>query len=64
MSGGRSPDLDGYAVAEPETVEYVDGSLRVVEAHRDLGLTLVQFRSQVADHLPLMARFRIGQDDD
>ena len=63
-SGGIGNHLDGYAVANPDTAEYVEGSLRVIEAHRDLGLSVTEFRSQVADHLPLMARFRIGEDDD
>ena len=32
--------LDGYAVAAGKTVEYVEGRVRIVEAHRALGLTL------------------------
>ena len=63
-NGTMGNHLDGYAVAAGSTVEYVEGSVRIVEAHRALGLTLGEFRNQVSDHLPLVGRFRIGVDDD
>ena len=56
--------LDGCAVAAEHTGEYVDGSLRIVPLHTDLGLAATAFREQVSDHLPLVASFRIWRDDD
>jgi endonuclease/exonuclease/phosphatase family metal-dependent hydrolase len=56
--------LDGYAVSNGHTQEYVAGSLRIFPMHRALGLTLQQYRNQVSDHLPVIATFRITGDDD
>jgi len=56
--------LDGFAVSRDHTGEYIEASLRIYPMHRALGMTLCGFRSEVSDHLPLIARFRILADDD
>lgn len=56
--------LDGFAVARQHTAEYIDASLRIYPMHRALGMTLCAFGTEVSDHLPLTARFRILEDDD
>ncbi|MCI0456529.1 MAG: hypothetical protein L0Z62_06055 [Gemmataceae bacterium] len=63
-SGKPGNLLDGYAISEEFTKEYVRGSLRVFPLHRALGMSLAQYANQVSDHLPLVARFRITADDD
>lgn len=62
-AGGGSL-LDCCAVAADHTGEILPGSLRIVPLHAILGLTLLEFRATVSDHLPLEATFRITRDDD
>ena len=65
ISGGNPGNLlDGYAISSVGTTEYVQGSLRIFPMHRAFGMTLVQYSNEVSDHLPVVARFRIGEDDD
>ncbi|NIR41540.1 MAG: hypothetical protein GWN73_39190 [Actinobacteria bacterium] len=56
--------LDGFAIAEQHTGEYIEASLRIVPAHLERGASLCEFRTAVSDHLPLLARFRVVEDDD
>lgn len=63
-SGNPGNLLDGFAVSRDHTREYIAGSLRVFPIHRALGLSLLDYRNQVSDHLPIVARFRITADDD
>jgi hypothetical protein len=56
--------LDGFAISADHTGEYIEGSLRIFPMHRALNRSLCDFRGQVSDHLPLIARFRILVDDD
>lgn len=56
--------LDGFAVSQGQTTEYIEGSLRIYPIFRALGLSLCDFGRDVSDHLPLIARFRILVDDD
>jgi endonuclease/exonuclease/phosphatase family metal-dependent hydrolase len=56
--------LDGFAVSAAHTGEYLAGSLQVVPLHEELGLSLLEYREQVSDHLPVIARFVIVEDDD
>jgi hypothetical protein len=57
--------LDGYAISGNFVNEYVEGSFERVELHTQMGKTLGQFRSDVADHLPVRAKFDTsGPDDD
>ena len=55
---------DGYAITTGRTQEYVQGSLAVVRVDRAMGKSLQRFRTDVSDHLPLAATFRIDTDDD
>ena len=56
--------LDGYAVSRNHTSEYIAGSIRIVQMHDILGLSLINYRNTISDHLPLDATFRITEDDD
>ena len=56
--------LDGYAVSAENTDEYIDGSLRIFPLHRTYRLSLKDYGDNVADHLPLVARFVVTVDDD
>lgn len=63
-SSGPGDLLDGYAVSDDHTGEYVEGSLRVFPLHRALGMELLEYREKVSDHLPLIADFVVTVDDD
>ncbi len=63
-SSGAGYLLDGYAITTGRTQEYVPGSLAVVRVDRAMGKSLQRFRTDVSDHLPLAATFRIDTDDD
>ncbi len=63
-SSGPGNLLDGYAISQGHTSEYIAGSLRIFPLHQAFGLSLLAYRNQVSDHLPLIAKFRITQDDD
>ena len=63
-SSGPGNLLDGYAVSANHTSEYIRGSLRIFPMHRALGKTLLGYRAEVSDHLPVIARFRVSEDDD
>ena len=56
--------LDGYALTNVDPTEYQDGSVEVFPMHQRLGLSLAEFRSQVTDHLPVLAVFDTGTDHD
>lgn len=60
--------LDGYAISRTHTREFIAGSLRLMR-FVDLGMSCGSFAipassSYVSDHLPVVARFRVGQKDD
>ncbi len=56
--------LDGYAFTTVDDPEYQNGSLKIVQMHDELGLSLQDFKKQVTDHLPLVAVFETGVDRD
>lgn len=56
--------LDGFAISNNHTREYVEGSLFIFPVFRALGLELTEYKEEVSDHLPLVARFRVTTDDD
>ena len=56
--------LDGYAISRQHTSEYITRSIRIIQMHDVLGLSLINYRNTVSDHLPLDAAFRITEDDD
>lgn len=66
IGSGGSPGnfLDGFAVSQGHTNEYVETSCRVIEMHKVLDKSLQAYRSSVTDHLPIVARFCITEDDD
>lgn len=61
---GRGNFLDGFAVSQNHTGEYIEMSSRVVQMHKVLDKSLSSYRSSVTDHLPIVARFWITNDDD
>lgn len=63
-AGGPGNLLDGYAISRDHTAEYVEGSLQIIPMHETLEMTLLEYRNNVSDHLPLDAVFRITEDDD
>lgn len=67
LSGSGCDDgnlLDGFAISDNHTGEYIEASLRIYPMQRAVDMTLCEFRDDVSDHLPLIARFRIREDDD
>jgi len=56
--------LDGYAFTNVDEAEYQEGSLKIVQLHDELGLSLTQFKAQITDHLPLIAEFETSVDND
>jgi exonuclease III len=64
-SGGQPGNfLDGYAIGDSATAEYIDDSIEVVQLHDDMGISLTDFRNDVSDHLPLLAVFSTDDADD
>ena len=47
-----------------ERSEVYDGSVRIVPLNRAFRLSLRDYSRNVADHLPVVARFDITEDDD
>lgn len=57
--------LDGYAVSSTFTTEYIADSIRILESNKLFDDQSIPFHiDNVSDHLPLIARFNGGQDDD
>jgi len=56
--------LDGYAFTNVDDPEYQDGTLRIVQMHDELRLSLPDYKAQVTDHLLLVAKFEAGVDND
>ncbi len=63
-SSGPGNLLDGCAISREHTIEYITGSIRIIQMHDILGLPLIDYRNTISDHLPLDAVFRITNDDD
>lgn len=65
ISNGRLGNfLDGYAVSDAFTNEYLDASIRVFPLHKTMRLSLRDYSNRVADHLPLVAKFDVVIADD
>lgn len=56
---GRANLLDGFAVSRNFSTRYITGSLRLFPMHWTLEMGREKFRTQVSDHLPFVASFRI-----
>lgn len=63
-SGDPGNFLDGFAITREHTGEYIETSAQVLQLHKTLGMKLSSYRTNVTDHLPLVARFRVNKDDD
>lgn len=59
LESGRANLLDGFAVSRRFSTRYIQGSLRLFPMHWTLKMGREKFRSQVSDHLPFVASFRI-----
>ncbi len=62
LKNGRANLLDGFAVARTYSREYIRGSLRLFPMHWTMNMGREKFRSEVSDHLPFVASFRIDRD--
>jgi len=56
--------LDGLAVSKVATQEYEPGSAEIIPLFGKMEMTLAEYSRGVSDHLPLVARFDLSQDDD
>lgn len=59
LEKGRANLLDGFAITRTYTTEYIRGSLRLFPMHWTMEMGREKFRSQVSDHLPFVASFKI-----
>ena len=56
--------LDGFAISRTFSTEYVRGTLQLFPMHWTMDMGREKFRTQVSDHLPFVASFRIDKDRD
>lgn len=63
-SGNGGNLLDGFAISRGHTSEYINNSIRVIQLQDILGISLMEYRNLISDHLPIEASFRILEDDD
>ena len=61
---GRANLLDGFAISRTYSTEYVRGSLRLFPMHWAMNKGRESFRTDVSDHLPFVASFRIDRSRD
>ncbi|MCU0828272.1 MAG: GMP synthase [Tabrizicola sp.] len=59
LESGRENLLDGFAVSRRYSDNYVRGTLRLFPMDWTLDMGRARFRSQVSDHLPFVASFRL-----
>ena len=59
---GRANLLDGFAITRTFSGEYIRGSLQLFPMHWTMDMGREKFRSEVSDHLPFVASFRIDRD--
>lgn len=64
LSAGRANLLDGFAISRKYSTEYVRGSLRLFPMHWAMGIGRERYRTEVSDHLPFVATFRIDRSRD
>ncbi len=63
-SSGPGNLLDGYAISDQHTTEYLPSTLRILPMHETLSLSIGDYRDDVSDHLPVTAEFVVLVDDD
>jgi hypothetical protein len=61
---GRANLLDGFAITREYSTEYISGSLRLFPMHWTMKIGQERFRTDVSDHLPFVASFRIDRSCD
>jgi hypothetical protein len=61
---GRANLLDGFAITREYSTEYISGSLRLFPMHRTMKIGQERLRTDVSDHLPFVASFRIDRSCD
>ncbi len=61
LSAGRANLLDGFAISRRFSTEYIRGSLRLFPMHWTMDMGRERFRTDVSDHLPFVASFRIDR---
>ena len=59
LEKGRANLLDGFAISRRFSTRYVRGSLRLFPMHWTMNLGREAYRTQVSDHLPFVASFRL-----
>lgn len=64
LPAGRANLLDGFAISRTYSTEYVRGSLRLFPMHWTMDMGRERFRTEVSDHLPFVATFRIDRSRD
>lgn len=64
LPAGRANLLDGFAISQKYSTEYIRGSLRVFPMHWAMDMGREKFRKKVSDHLPFVASFRIDRSLD
>lgn len=61
LPAGRANLLDGFAISRRFSTEYIRGSLRLFPMHWTMDMGRERFRTEVSDHLPFVASFRIDK---
>ena len=61
LPAGRANLLDGFALSRRFSTEYIRGSLRLFPMHWTMDMGRERFRTNVSDHLPFVASFRIDK---
>ncbi|MEO1574710.1 MAG: endonuclease/exonuclease/phosphatase family protein [Pseudomonadota bacterium] len=61
LPAGRANLLDGFAISRRFSTEYIRGSLRLFPMHWTMDMGRERFRTNVSDHLPFVASFRIDK---
>lgn len=64
LESGRANLLDGFAISRTFSTEYIRGSLRLFPLHWNMNRGREWFRTNVSDHLPFVATFRIDRSRD
>lgn len=63
LEAGRANLLDGFAISQRFSTEYIRGSLRLFPLHWCMNIGRQRFRETVSDHLPFVASFRMRDLD-
>ena len=64
LPADRANLLDGFAITRTFSTEYIRGSLQLFPMHWTMDMRREKFRTEVSDHLPFVASFRIDRSRD